>query len=162
MALDDIAAEKAARQEQGGDAPRRGPGRPKKVTALPPPPPEPPAIPPEVLDQMMGQTVAQLGQLPCIKFGWKPLDEQEMGMLVAGTKPLLAKYLPDMLGAWGPEIMFLAVVTMIYGKRYAEAAERAKSDPTGIRDRGNGNGQKSPFQGINEGGAPINRSGPPE
>lgn len=130
MSLVDLAAEKS---EQTADipppsGPRRGrpPGSGKKPVAAAPVQPDPNEIPPEVVAQLLDASLAQVVQIPCVQMGWKPLDEKESAAMVGGCKPLLNKYLPDLLGAWAPEILFLAMCLSIYGTRFA--AQRAEQN----------------------------------
>lgn len=149
--LDEIKERKTAPPEAGPE--KRGPGRPKK-TAAPQPVADPAAMPPEAVEAMLDSSLQQVVQLPCLVRGWKPLDEQEVTLMVMGCKPLINKYLPDMLGAWGPEILFIAMVLQCYGKRFAD--ERSQD----VRDRGHRDGKIVSIQKTDATGGPTDSGGP--
>ncbi len=115
MALEDIRAEKTQVVDEIPPPPRgrgRPPGSSSKSGKKPPLSVLPPEdqIPPEAVAAMLDSSLKQLVQLPCLVMNVAPLDDTESQMMVGGCKPLINKYLPNLLGEWAPEIMFLAMV----------------------------------------------------
>lgn len=157
MALDDIRAEKVNVGTEEPAAPR-GRGRPpgsKKKPVLSTVPPQP-EIPPEVVAGMLDNSLRGLVQVPCILMDMPPLPDQERDLVVEGTKPLINKYLPDMLGEWGAEIMFLAVIGMVYGPRFVAYRERQRASDSNYRKTGSGQNPSGEVHHVQ--GEPINRN----
>jgi hypothetical protein len=163
MSIEDLKTEKSEQSSlENTDKPQRG--RPKgsgKKASVAPAAPVEPDIPPEVVAQLLDASLSQAVQLPCIHMGWKPLDEKETGIMIAGTKPLINKYLPDLLGQWAPEIMFLAMALSIYGTRFA--AQRAEQNrqrqqqqrPPRPGGRSDGHGENIPLQTVGGESTPL-------
>jgi len=141
VSIDDIRAENAEVTEE--IPVKRGPGRPKGSGKKPAPaPPAPEGPPPEVVAQMLDSALQRAVQIPCIYAGWKPLEPQEAAMVSQATIPVINKYMPDLLGQWAPEIMFLTVALMVYGPRYAESQEKRRQESAS--QRGHRNGENVP------------------
>lgn len=137
----------------------RPPGTGKKANSPGPSPLAPESeIPPEVVAQLLDSSLDKAVQIPCLHFGWPLLNEQEVGMMREGSKPLINKYLPSLLGQWAPELMFISMALMVYGQRYAQT--RAQQRPKSADSRSHGDGKNVSGETITPEMSPLNSGGP--
>lgn len=139
MSLDDVKAGKAA-SDLEPDEPKRGRGRPpgaknktKGGAATVPPPPE---MDPAVVDVILDTSLQQLAAFPVAYFQLEPdLTPEERAAVAGAAKPVLLKYLGDLMFQFGPEAALLLTVYMVYGRRSKrERAKNPDSGNTGIRE----------------------------
>ncbi len=99
------------------------------------------------IDAMLAMAIGQLADAITIRFDLPPaLSDEEKMVLVQGTKPVIYKYLPDILDKIGPELILGCTLWFIYGQRWMAKSTRARSPKTQA-DRGdNGNGEEPPIQ----------------
>lgn len=126
--LEDVkAAKESASSGNGEDAPRRGrpPGSKSKNKASAPPPG--PEMDPAVVDALLDNSLQTLAQVPIVFFTLEPpLSPEESAAVAGAAKPVLMKYLGDLLNAFGPEAALLVVCLSVYGRR---SKRQSKTQP---------------------------------
>lgn len=89
------------------------------------------------VDAMLTAAIGQLADAIVIRYELPPrLDEQEKMLLAEGSKPLIYKYLPDILDKVGPELIFGCTLWFIYGKRWMDKKARESEARSGNRKNG--------------------------